>query len=97
MPPEPDRDAIMNRIATDLSIVRRAGWGAAAPARPLEPDWDYNAIVVHNTGHGHVDAMLKIQKFDLEERHWDDINYHCGIMPNGTIIEGRQLIYRAPT
>ena len=89
-----DREALMNAIATDLKIVRRDGWGAAPPARPLEPDWDYNAIVIHNSGHGHLDTMLKIQKFDLGERHWDDISYHYGIMPDGTIFEGRPLIYK---
>ncbi len=56
----PDRDAAMNSIASDLGILRRGSWGARAPAHALEEDWDYSAIVVHNTGHGHLDTMLKI-------------------------------------
>ena len=52
----------------------------------------YDAIVIHNSGHGHLDTMLKIQKFDPTTRHWDDISYHCGILPDETIFEGRQLL-----
>jgi hypothetical protein len=94
MTTQSDREQIMNKIAADLRIVRRGNWGAKRPSRALEADWDYSAIVIHNTGHGHLDTMAKIQKFDLTTRNWDDVSYHYGIMPNGTIFEGRQLIYK---
>jgi hypothetical protein len=94
MPGPLDRNAVMDQIAADLKIKRRGDWKATAAARPLEPDWDYSAIVIHNSGHNNLDDMQKIQKFDLSHRHWDDIAYHYGIMPDGTIFEGRQLIYK---
>jgi hypothetical protein len=92
--PDAQRLTVMNDIIRDLGIKGRKSWGASAPVRSLVPDWNYNSIVVHNTGHGFIDTMAKIQKFDLSQRHWDDIAYHYGIMPDGTIFEGRQLIYK---
>jgi hypothetical protein len=93
-PPSSDREVIMNQIIDDVGIVRRDAWSAKSPTTSLDLDWDYDSIVIHNSGHGHLDTMLKIQKFDLEKRHWEDISYHYGIMPDGTIFEGRQLIYK---
>lgn len=84
----------MDKIAVAAGIKRRSTWGAVPPARTLESDWNYNSIVIHNTGHGHIDTMAKIQKFDLSVRDWDDMAYHYGIMPDGTIFEGRQIIYK---
>jgi hypothetical protein len=89
-----DRNAIMDQIVSDLKIKRRSEWKAAPPARPMETDWDYTAIVIHNSGHSHLDDMQKIQNFDFSHRNWDDIAYHYGIMPEGTIFEGRQIIYK---
>ncbi len=94
MADQPDRTAIMDQIAADLKIRRRPSWAAHAPSKALDPDWNYNAIVIHNSGHNHLDDMKKIQGFDMDQRHWDDIAYHYGIMPDGTIFEGRQLIYK---
>ncbi len=91
---QPDRKAVMDQIAADLKIKRRGDWSARPAARPLETDWNYNAIVVHNSGHNHLDDMQKIQDFDLDKRDWEDIAYHFGIMPDGSIFEGRQLIYK---
>jgi hypothetical protein len=93
-PPADYRTAVIDKIVADLRIRRRDAWGASPPAHALESDWNYDAIVIHNSGHGHLDTMLKIQKFDLDKRNWDDISYHYGIMPDGTIFEGRQLIYK---
>jgi hypothetical protein len=94
MEDKPDRKAVMDQIAADLSIKRRANWAAREPATGLEADWNYTAIVLHNSGHSHLDDTQKIQDFDLDQRHWDDIAYHFGIMPDGSIFEGLQLIYK---
>ena len=89
-----EREAVMEDILSSLNVLRRNSWGASAPAKPLDPDWDYEAIVIHNTGHGHIDTMKKIQSFDFSDRGWDDISYHYGITSSGSIMEGRQIIYK---
>ena len=66
-----DRNAIMDQIVSDLKIKRRSERKAAPPARPMETDWDYTAIVIHNSGHSHLDDMQKIQNFDFSHRDWD--------------------------
>lgn len=92
--PAEDQQAVEDAIASDVGIVRRSGWSAGNPRHALETDWNYDSIVIHNSGHGHLDTMAKIQGFDFDTRHWDDIAYHYGIMPDGTIFEGRELRYK---
>ena len=93
-PTAEERVTVMNDILSSVGVLRRCTWGASPPAKPLAPDWDYEAIVMHNTGHGHIDTMKKIQAFDFADRGWEDISYHYGIAANGTIMEGRQIIYK---
>lgn len=88
------RRVIEARIVQKLGIIRRAAWGARPPARALEYDWNYDSIVVHYSGHEYYPDMRSIQNFDLDHRHWDDMAYHYGITKNGTIYEGRELIYK---
>ncbi|RYY17221.1 MAG: N-acetylmuramoyl-L-alanine amidase [Alphaproteobacteria bacterium] len=88
------RRAIMDRIAQACVVTRRAAWGARPAAGRLDPDWSYNAIVVHYTGHDNLTTMKAIQDFDLDHRHWDDIAYHYAITPGGRIFEGRELLYK---
>ncbi len=90
----PERRVVIDRIAGDLKIVRRAAWGAKPQARVPDLDWNYTAIVIHNTGHGHVDTMPKIQDFDQGSRGWDDVAYHYGVRADGVIFEGRELVYK---
>ena len=92
--PAPERRAVIDRIAADMNVVRRAAWGAKKQARVPELDWNYTALVVHNTGHGHVDTMAKIQDFDQGSRGWDDVAYHYGVQADGGIFEGRELVYK---
>lgn len=96
--PVPDETAarrqVMDRIAAAATVTRRAAWGARAPARALEADWNYGAIVVHYAGHDNLTTMKSIQDFDLDHRHWDDMAYHYGISPAGQIFEGREIIYK---
>jgi len=40
----------------------------APPTRPLEPDWDFDSLVIHNSGHGDINSIAKIQNFDLTTR-----------------------------
>ncbi len=92
--PAPGRRAIVDSIAADLKIVRRAAWGAKPQARVPELDWDYTAIVIHNTGHGSIDTMPKIQDLDQNTRGWDDVAYHYAVRADGVIFEGRELVYK---
>lgn len=88
------RKATEDRVASICGIVRRAAWGANAPTRPLEPDWNYDSIVVHYTGHGSFPDMKSIQTFDVNHQAWDDIAYHYAVSPNGRLFEGRELIFK---
>lgn len=88
------RRATEDRVAQLCGVVRRTAWGARAPLRPLEPDWNYNSIVVHYTGHGTYPTVASIQAFDVEHRAWDDIAYHYAVSPAGGLFEGRELVFK---
>lgn len=88
------RKQIEDAVAGALKMVRRKEWKAQPPVKELELDWDYNSIVIHYTGHDKFTTAADIQKFDLEHRHWDDIAYHYAVAPEGTIYEGRELVYK---
>jgi hypothetical protein len=86
--------AIMDAIARDCAILRRDRWHAKPPRRALDPDWNYNAIVVHYTGHANLTSVQAIQDFDVDHQHWDDMAYHYAVTPGGTIYEGRELQFK---
>ncbi len=88
------RRVVEDSIASALHITRRAAWGARAPTRPLDPDWDYDSIVVHYTGHDTYESPLAIQNFDVGHQHWQDIAYHYAISPAGRIYEGREIVFK---
>ena len=90
----PDKRKIINRIATKLSVVRRASWGARPPkVNPMPQDWDFNMIVIHHSGLGGRKDPKDIQNFHMDkgEDPFDDIAYQYLILPNGSIVEGRYL------
>ncbi len=88
------RRATEDRVAQARGITRRAAWGAQVPVHPLEPDWNYDSIVVHYTGHGSYPDMKSVQAFDIEHRAWDDVAYHYAVSPAGQLFEGRELVYK---
>lgn len=88
------RRSVMDDIASRCNVRRRATWDALAPTSTLEYDWDYTAIVIHNTGHGWHNTPKEIQVFDMGDQHWQDISYHYLVDSAGTITEGRELIYK---
>jgi hypothetical protein len=88
------RQAAEDRIAQACGVARRATWGARQPTKPLEPDWNYDSIVVHYTGHGSFPNMQSIQDFDVDHQHWEDIAYHYAVSPTGALFEGRELQFK---
>lgn len=88
------RLSIMNEVAKFKNVIRRSAWGASPPTSPLEPDWYYDSIVVHYTGHQNLTTPHAIQAYDIEHDHFDDVAYHYIIEPGGLIYEGRELIYK---
>ena len=88
------RRGVADAIASTLNIVRRPAWRARTPTRVLDPDWDYDSIVVHYTGHDTYESPLAIQDFDVGHQHWDDIAYHYAISPAGKIYEGREIVFK---
>lgn len=88
------RKGVADAIARALQIVRRSAWGAQAPKHSLEPDWFYDSIVVHYTGHDTYESPRAIQDFDVNHQHWDDIAYHYAVSPTGKIYEGREIVFK---
>ena len=88
------RALTMDAIALACNVIRRSQWGAKQPTGNLDPDWHYNAIVVHYTGHEDLQTMKAIQSFDLDHRHWQDVAYHYAVSPSGQVYEGRQIIFK---
>lgn len=97
MSPPPDplaaNRAIEDQIATACGIVRRGEWGARAPATALAPDWNYDSIVIHYSGH-ETYSMRGIQDFDMDHHHWDDFAYHYAVGKDGKMYEGRELVFK---
>ncbi|MBE7211340.1 MAG: N-acetylmuramoyl-L-alanine amidase [Gluconacetobacter diazotrophicus] len=88
------RRAVQDRIAASCGIRRRAEWRAREPMHPLQPDWNYDSIVMHYTGHGNYPNVRSIQDFDIDHQNWDDIAYHYAVTKEGQVFEGREIIYK---
>jgi hypothetical protein len=90
------------KAATDFlttnGIVTRAQWNARAskidPSKPENLDWDYNTLVIHHSGRSGETDPVKIQNKHMDKNKWDDVGYHFLVHPDGTIYEGRSLVFK---
>ena len=83
-------------VETEVTIVPRSAWNAAAP-RPSKQHVP-KQITIHHEGtrlEATADAAKKIKAIQTwgmgTDRAWVDIPYHFLIAPDGTIYEGRNV------
>lgn len=87
-----DKRAIVNELCQRHSMVRRSAWGArAVKYDQMEDDWNFDTIVVHDSGNGGEKNPVAIQNLHMDDNGWDDIAYQYIIRPDGQICEGRYL------
>jgi hypothetical protein len=83
---------VQEAIIKTHQIIRRAQWGARPPKARLEPDWDYDTIVIHHSGNSGEKDPRAIQAGHMMK--YDDVGYHYMINPGGRILEGREIIFK---
>ena len=82
-------------IIRSHSIKRRSSWGKIVPrTNNVVLDWGYDAVVIHHSGNQGYKAPHEIEKLHMNTRNYDDVGYHYMIHPNGTIYEGREIVYK---
>jgi hypothetical protein len=90
-----DRIKIQERIINTNQIIRRSIWGNLTPKyKKLVLDWNYTAIGIHHSGNRGLKNPVEIEAFHINEHRWDDVGYHYLIHPDGTIYEGREILYK---
>lgn len=84
-------DDVASQILEGVGGIRRGDWGARLPSQPLDPDDDFETVVLHHAGNGVHKSPNEIQELHMDERGWDDIGYHYVIDHEGRIYEGRPI------
>lgn len=76
-------------------IVRRSAWSTEVLyPTDMEYDWDYDTVVIHHSGNYGVNDPQKILEMHINKNGWADIGYHFLIQADGTVYEGRPLLYK---
>lgn len=90
----PNKRKVADTIATAAGVVRRKSWGAAPPKVELDPDWDFDTIVIHHSGNSGERSPKHLQ-----EKHfasgYDDIAYQYVVSLDGELFEGRHLAFKS--
>ncbi|MDX1605387.1 MAG: N-acetylmuramoyl-L-alanine amidase [Candidatus Competibacterales bacterium] len=85
------RDAIVKTH----SITPRNSWGTITPKyNKLVLDWNYDCVAVHHSGNWGYKDPKDIENLHMNKNGYDDVGYHYLIHPNGTIYEGREIVYK---
>lgn len=86
------REAVREQIIRSHLIIERPSWGARASGK-LDPDWDYDSIVIHHSGNWGAKDPKEIEKEHLGNGS-AGVGYHYMIHPDGRIFEGRSILYK---
>jgi len=84
---------------TRPAIVSAAEWGSQPLPIPDSRKHTPRFITIHHAGEvwkgtrQPVDFVRAMQKWGQRDKNWPDLPYHFLIAPDGTIFEGRSLIY----
>jgi|GEM_PF-2236910 len=84
----------------DLSVIPRDHWGAYSSFFPDKlkeyrtTGDSYHGIIIHYSGFSNTLRPKEIQVYHLTKMGYADINYHYIIDNQGSIYEGRDLIYK---
>lgn len=84
-------NAQMDQFLVDTGIVSRVAWKALPPVGALQIAPYYDTIVIHHAGNHSYYYPLAVQIRHFVE--YADIGYHFMITKDGTIYEGRRLLY----
>jgi hypothetical protein len=93
-------------VKSEISIIKRSVWGAAAPVESLLVTHKSNKIIfltIHHTessakkGYGEDKLLRNIQNYHMKTKKWGDIAYHFIIGPSGKIYECRDPKYAGDT
>lgn len=90
----PNKRKVADHIATSAGVARRSTWGAAPPKKDLDPDWDYDTVVIHHSGDGGEKSAKKIQAKHFATGY-DDIAYEYVVQLSGKIEEGRHIAFQS--
>jgi len=90
----PNKRKVADDIASTAGVARRASWGASRPKKELDPDWDYDTIVVHHSGDSGEKSAKAIQTKHFS-KDFDDIAYEYVVTLEGQILEGRHLAFKS--
>jgi len=91
----PARIKTQDMIINEHQIIRHHTWGLCVPKyQNLVLDWDYTTIAIHHSGDRGRKDPVAIEKLHIQKHHWDDVGYHYLIHPDGTIYEGREIVYK---
>jgi hypothetical protein len=86
---------IVDAIASERSVIRRADWGSNTPSYwSMEQDWDYATVVLHHSGNRGEKNPAEIENKHMQERRWKDIGYHYLIDRSGVVYEGCYLSFK---
>lgn len=79
-----------------MNVVSRIQWGALAPNNKDSLESPAKRVVIHHTAmrncKSQIESMyelLIIQRFHMQDRHYDDIGYNFLVGEDGTVYEGR--------
>jgi len=90
----PNKRKVADDIASAAGVARRASWGAARPKKELDPDWDYDTVVVHHSGNSGEKSAKAIQTKHFSTGY-DDIAYEYVVTLSGQILEGRHIAFKS--
>lgn len=94
--------AILNAVASQLTMIPRSSWDRTPPVRArLNPAGRYSRITVHHEGtdpffatsHTYVARELRTILGSHRARRYGDIAYHLVVDYTGRVWEGRSLSY----
>ncbi len=100
-------DAQLNDVKSILTTIRnnvsawkpRTQWSAKPwpdMTRSIKFDWKYTTAVIHHSGDGILnskDTATKVEDYHRSREGYADIGYHFVIHKDGTVHEGRSLIF----
>jgi hypothetical protein len=94
-PPEPpSHESVRQAIIKAHNIIERSTWGALPPKKALDPDWDYDSIVIHHSGNHGRKNPKEIEAEHRGRKGYDDVGYHYLLHPDGRIFEGRSILHK---
>jgi len=106
------RESLSQKMLNDANVIKRNKWTKQAlntydilnptlinkKRTPIEFDWNYDTIVLHNSGNAFDTKVGELEDYHSLDHQWEDVGYHfiIGRCENNEckIYEGRPLIFK---